>query len=188
MQDVLTSLRLLVLSVLVCCVAYPLAVLGFARAVTPEASRGSLLTDEDGTVVGSRLVAQRFTEPGYFWPRPSAVDYDAGAAGGSNLSPANPEITGRAEELIARLDPPEGARVPADLVTASGSGLDPHITLAAARLQVPRVAAARRLPEEDVHSLVERHTDSPTLIALGGEPLVNVLELNIALDRVDKDD
>jgi K+-transporting ATPase ATPase C chain len=183
MQDLLTSLRLTGLSLLVCCVAYPLVVWGFAKSAVPEKSEGSLLYDEDGNVVGSRLIAQKFTQPKYFWPRPSAADYNAAGTAGSNLSPTNPKITERAKEIITQFDLPAGRKLTPDLVTASGGGLDPHITKAAALLQAPRVAQARELSEDQVRALIEEHTDSPTLSAFGGEELINVLELNIALDQ-----
>jgi K+-transporting ATPase ATPase C chain len=132
------------------------------------------------------LLSQRFTRPEYFWPRPSAVDYNASATGGSNLSPTNPKITERAKEIVARLRPSGDMQVPADLVTTSGSGMDPHITLAAAKLQVPRVAAARELSANLLEQLVRDQADPPTFSALRGEPLVNVLELNLALDALKK--
>jgi K+-transporting ATPase ATPase C chain len=136
--------------------------------------------------VSLRLIAQNFTRPEYFWPRPSACDYNASATAGSNLSPTNPKITDRAKEIIGRLQPGEGQLVPVDLVLASGGGMDPHITVVAAKFQVPRVATARQLSADQVEELVEQHTDSPTLAAFGGEPIVNVLELNLALDLLAK--
>ncbi len=184
MRDVITSMRLFVLTILVCSVAYPVAILGFAELMAPQSRQGSLLRDSAGTVVGSRLLAQSFTQPRYFWPRPSAVDYNASATGGSNLSPTNPVLAERARQSIERLSPGAGELVPADLVSASGSGMDPHITLAAAILQLPRVAAARNLSQQQVESVVRGHTDAPTIVSLGGEPLVNVLELNLALDQL----
>lgn len=184
MSDCSTSLRLFVLSLIVCSVAYPAAILGFASLAAPEARQGSLVRDEKGTVVGSRLLAQNFTRPEYFWPRPSAADYNASATGGSNLSPTNPELTEQAREIINRLKPQEDQRVPADLVSASGSGMDPHISLSAAMFQSPRVATARNLTVDRVRELVNQHADSPTLAAFGGEPVVNVLELNLAMDGV----
>lgn len=183
MQNLLTSLRLTGLSLLVCCVAYPLVVWGFAQTAVPEKSEGSLVYDENGNLVGSRLIAQKFTQAKYFWPRPSAVDYNAAAAGGSNLSPTNPKITERGKQIIAQFDLPAGEKLTPDLLTASGSGLDPHITKAAALLQAPRVAQARNLSEDQLRALIEEHTDSPTLAALGGGELINVLELNMALDQ-----
>jgi potassium-transporting ATPase KdpC subunit len=184
MSDFMTSLRLCLLSLIVCSVAYPAVILGFASVAAPEKREGSLIRDDKGMIVGSRLLAQNFTRPEYFWPRPSAVDYDASATGGSNLSPTNPELTEKAREIIDQLNPQEGQRVPADLVSASGSGMDPHITLAAALFQVPRVAAARNVSEERIKELVNQHTDAPTLAAFGGGQIVNVLELNLALDQV----
>jgi K+-transporting ATPase ATPase C chain len=182
MSDFITSIRLSVLSLVVCSAGYPLVMLGFASVVAPEARHGSLLRKGDGTIVGSRLLAQNFTRPEYFWPRPSACDYNASATGGSNLSPTNPKITERAEEIIDRLQPGAGQRVPADLVLASGGGMDPHITLSAALFQVPRVAAARNMAADQLEELVRQHIDSPTLVAFGGEAIVNVLELNLALE------
>lgn len=182
MSDYITSLRLFVFSLVVCSAAYPAVMLGFAFVVAPEMRQGSMIRTADGTIVGSRLIAQSFTLPKYFWPRPSACDYNAAAAAGSNLSPTNPKITDRARKIIDRLGPGEGTLVPADLVTASGGGIDPHITLAAANFQAPRVAAARNLSTDRIEELIRQHVDSPTLAALGGEPIVNVLELNLALD------
>jgi K+-transporting ATPase ATPase C chain len=173
-----------VLSILVCSAAYPAVMLGFAAVAAPDSREGSLIRRENGTIVGSRLLAQEFTRAEYFWPRPSACAYNASATGGSNLSPTNPKLTERAQEIIARLAPPRNEAVPADLVTASGGGMDPHITLAAAKMQAQRVATARQMSAEDVTRLIHEHADAPTLVALGGEPIVNVLELNVALDQM----
>lgn len=183
MSDLITSLRLFVLSIVVCSAGYSVVMLAFASVVAPEKRQGSLIRAEDGTIVGSRLLAQNFSQPEYFWPRPSACDYNASATGGSNLSPTNPKITDRAKEIIGRLQPDQEQLVPADLVLASGGGMDPHISLAAAKFQVPRVATARNLAANQVQKLVDQHSDSPTLAAFGGEPIVNVLELNLALDE-----
>jgi K+-transporting ATPase ATPase C chain len=188
MNDFITSLRLFVLSIVVCSAGYSAVMLGFATVVAREMRQGSLIHAEDGTIVGSRLLAQNFTRPEYFWPRPSACDYNASATAGSNLSPTNTKITDRAKEIIGRLQPAEGKLVPADLVLASGGGMDPHISLSAALFQADRVAAARSVAAEQVQELIHRHTDSPTLGALGGEPIVNVLELNLALDAQSKAD
>lgn len=182
MTDILTSIRLAVVSLVVCSLFYPLVIVGFARWTAPEAHEGSLVRTADGTVVGSRLIAQQFTRPEYFWPRPSAVSYNAGAAGGSNLSPANPALTERAAASIRQLDLPSGEAVPADLVTASGSGLDPHITRAAALVQAPRVASARGVPVESVISSIDAAAERDLLASLGGEPLINVLVLNLQID------
>jgi K+-transporting ATPase ATPase C chain len=183
MNDYLISLRLTVFSLVICSAAYPAVILAFAFVAAPEKRQGSLIYAQDGKIVGSRLLAQKFTRPEYFWPRPSAVDYNASATGGSNKSPTNPQLTDRATETIGQLQPPEGKLVPADMVSASGSGMDPHITLASAKFQAPRVAKARKLPLEKVEELINENTDSPSLAALGGEPVVNVLLLNLALDK-----
>jgi K+-transporting ATPase ATPase C chain len=175
---------LFLLTVATCSVLYPAAILGFAAATVPEKRQGSLIRNEAGDVVGSRLLAQECTRPGYFWPRPSAVNYNAAGAGGSNLSPASPKLAERAVAIVARLNLPADRRVPADLLAASGSGLDPHITLAAAMLQAPRVAQARGLSEETVRGLVRQHAESSPPAAVRGWSLVNVLELNLALDRL----
>jgi K+-transporting ATPase ATPase C chain len=176
-------MRLFFLSIFVCSVAYPAVMLGFAAVAAPEKRQGSLVKKEDGTIVGSRLLAQKFTRPEYFWPRPSACDYNASATAGSNLSPTNAKLTDRAKEIIGQLKPAPSQLVPADLVAASGGGMDPHISLAGAMLQVPRVASARGMSEETVTKLVHEHTDGPTLAAFGGGPIVNVLELNVSLDQ-----
>jgi K+-transporting ATPase ATPase C chain len=184
MNDYLISLRLTVFSLVICSAAYPAVILAFAAVAAPETRQGSLIYAPNGKIVGSRLLAQKFTRPEYFWPRPSAVDYNASATGGSNKSPTNPQLTERATETIGQFQPPEGKLVPADLVSASGSGMDPHITLAAASFQAPRVALARKLPVEKVEELIRQHTDTPTLAVLGGEPVVNALMLNLALDAL----
>lgn len=168
--------------------AYPLATTGVARLAFPHQASGSLI-ERDGQVVGSALIGQAFTSPGYFWGRPSAsgpMPYNGGASGGSNLGPTNPALAQAVQDRIAALkaaDPGNAAAVPADLVTASGSGLDPHISPAAAAYQVARVARARGLPAEAVERLVQAHTDGPWLGVLG-DPVVNVLPLNLALDAL----
>jgi K+-transporting ATPase ATPase C chain len=161
---------------LMCCVAYPLTLLGIGQAAFPEQANGSLLTNANGQVIGSRLIAQAFAHDGYFWPRPSAVDYNAAASGGSNWGASNPKLRERAEKQLAlfRVTP-----LPADLVTASGSGLDPHITLRAARVQLSRVAAARSAPSTEIDAVLTARAVTPQ----GSEPLINVLELNAELNQ-----
>ncbi|MBN9164982.1 MAG: potassium-transporting ATPase subunit KdpC [Myxococcales bacterium] len=171
-------------------VLYPLLVTAVAQLAFPERARGSLIALDD-KVIGSRLVGQPFAEPKYFWGRPSAtspVPYNAGASAASNLGPTNDALTKAARDRVEALravDPENVAPVPIDLVTASGSGLDPHISPAAAAYQLRRVARARGLPEERVRELVAAHTEGRDLGVLG-EPRVNVLLLNLALDRLDR--
>ncbi len=167
---------------------YPLAVTGVAQVVWPEKANGSVVSS-DGKVSGSSLIGQPFAAPGYFWARPSAtspVPYDASGSAGSNLGPTNPALLSAVRERIAALraaDPSLTGPVPIDLVTASGSGLDPDVSVAAALVQVPRVAGARGLAPEQVRSLVLSRAQGRTLGSLG-EPRVNVLALNLALDHL----
>lgn len=168
-------------------VGYPLVVTGISQVLFPSEAHGSLIVGKDGKVVGSDLIGQPFSEPEHFWSRPSATSpqpYNAGSSGASNLGPANPALAdavkGRIEALRVA-DPGNTAPVPVDLVTASGSGLDPHVSVAAARYQVNRVAKARNLPADRVMALVDANTEMPVLGFLG-EPRVNVLRLNLALD------
>src|SRR6266850_1550292 len=165
---------------------YPLIVTAIAQAAFPRQANGSLIV-KDGKTVGSTLIGQPFDDPKYFWGRPSATSpfgYNAAASSGSNLSPTNPDLVkavqGRVEALRAA-DPGNTAPVPVDLVTASGSGLDPHISPAAALYQATRVARERKFSPETVRTLVERHTEG-RFWGLLGEPRVNVLTLNLALD------
>jgi K+-transporting ATPase ATPase C chain len=186
----MTHLRASIVSLIVMSVVtgvvYPLVVTGVAQVVFPHQANGSLIV-KDGKVVGSALIGQPFDDPRYFWGRPSATSpygYNAGSSSGSNLSPTNPAlisaVQGRVDALRAA-DPDNKAPVPVDLVTASGSGLDPHISPAAALYQISRVAKARKLAPEAMRMLVDRHTEGRQLGFLG-EPRVNVLTLNLALD------
>ena len=182
------ALVLLALFTLVTGAAYPLLVTVVAQAVFPAQADGSWVR-EGGRDVGSRLIGQSFDDPRYFWSRPSATapfPYNAALSSGSNLGPLNPALSARVQRRIAALraaDSTATAPVPVDLVTASGSGLDPEISPAAAEYQVARVARTRGLSPERLNGLVRRHIEGRTLGILG-EPRVNVLELNLALDRL----
>lgn len=178
--DLSATLRMSLASIIVCVIGYGGFTLGAAALIAPETRLGQLI-EIDGQIVGSRQVAQAFTRPEYIWPRPSAVDYAADATGGSNLSPANPLIRERTTGLLASLGATPENPAPAELVLASGSGLDPHITEAAALFQADRVAQARGISAETVHELIDNQARP-----IGpGDParVVNVLLLNIELDR-----
>lgn len=163
---------------------YPVLITALAQLIFPEQATGSLIR-KNGQVVGSRLIGQQFEDPHYFWGRPSATTppYNASASSGSNLGPTNEELINRVRERVTRLreaDPGNTGEVPVDLVTASSSGLDPHISITAANYQKLRVARLNRLPESEVDQLIHRCTTGRFLGVLG-EPVVNVLELNLAL-------
>lgn len=168
--------------------AYPALITGIAQVAFPDQANGSLIV-QDGKAVGSHLIGQTFSDPGHFWGRPSAtapMSFNAASSGGSNQGPLNPAleeaVKGRIEALKAS-DPGQTAPIPVDLVTASGSGLDPHISVAAAQWQAPRVARTRNLSETQVRELITGNTEGRQLGVLG-EPRVNVLELNLALDKL----
>ena len=197
LREIRPAIVLVIALTLITGVAYPFVMTGIAQVIFPNQAQGSLL-ERDGKVIGSTLIGQEFTSEGYFHGRPSATTtpdpndstktvpapYNAANSGGSNLGPTNKSLIERVQGDIEKLKGENpSAQVPADLVTTSGSGLDPHISPEAALFQVPRVAKARNLPENQVRELVAENT-SDRFVGLLGEPRVNVLELNLALDRV----
>jgi len=185
--ELVPSLRMLVVLSALTGIVYPLAITGVSQLAFPRTANGSLI-ESGGKVAGSELIGQSFDDPKYFWGRPSATSpqpYNAGASSGSNLGPRNPVLADAVSGRIKALrdaDPEQKASVPVDLVTASASGLDPDVSIAGAEYQVHRVAKARGLSEGTVRSLVGRSTKGRTFGILG-EPRVNVLQLNLALDR-----
>ena len=187
-SEIVPALRMLVVLTALTGIVYPLVVTGIAQVAFPRAANGSLIS-ANGKTLGSELIGQPFDDPKYFWSRPSATSpqpYNGASSAGSNQGARNPALADAVKDRIKALrdaDPDNKAPVPVDLVTASGSGLDPHISVAAAEYQVARVAKARGLPAEIVRSLVDKHTEGRTLGVLG-EPRVNVLPLNLALDGV----
>ncbi|HXP61629.1 MAG TPA: K(+)-transporting ATPase subunit C [Dongiaceae bacterium] len=191
MKKLLLEIQRAVLATLilaaVCCGLYPLVVFGIAQALFPDAANGSLLRDSTGAIRGSRLLAQQFTADKYFHSRPSSAGngYDATSSGGSNLGPTSQKLRDSIAQNLADYRSQNGlatnAPVPADAVTASASGLDPHISPENAELQAARVAKARSLGEQAIRELIRQHTDAPDL-GLLGDPGVNVLTLNLALD------
>ncbi|HEX6838481.1 MAG TPA: potassium-transporting ATPase subunit KdpC [Polyangia bacterium] len=188
MKTLVVALRVAAVTLVVTGLLYPLVVTGLAQLFFPRQAHGSLVTDDNGRVVGSELIGQRFARLGYFQPRPSAAGdkgWDATASGGSNLGTTSKKLRDRVDAEIARLhreNPDAPGPVPSDLVTASASGLDPEISPAAALWQVPRVARARGVGAERVRRVVESQIEGRELGVLG-EPRVNVLQLNLALDR-----
>jgi K+-transporting ATPase ATPase C chain len=185
MKNLLTAILMTIATTILLGLVYPLFVTGVAQVIFPDKANGQLIRRADGVIVGSRIIGQPFSGPGYFHSRPSAAGngYDAGASSGSNLGPTNKTLIDRVKADTEKLQAENpGQPVPIDLVTTSASGLDPHVSLAAAEFQVPRVARERGLSENDVRQIVAAHTEGRTL-GLLGEPRVNVLLLNLDLDE-----
>jgi len=186
MKNLVTAVLMTIVTTILLGLIYPLVVTGLAQVIFPHQANGSLIKTSDGTVIGSRLIGQPFSSPGYFRSRPSAAGangYDASASSGSNLGPTNKKLIDRVKADVEKLQAENpGKPVPIDLVTTSGSGLDPHISPAAAEFQVPRVARERGIAEPELRQILAAHTEGRQFGFLG-EATVNVLELNLDLDR-----
>jgi potassium-transporting ATPase KdpC subunit len=187
MTTIIVALRVTVVTLVLTGIGYPLVMTGLAQALFPSRADGSLLRDDSGQAIGSSLIGQSFAAPPYFHGRPSAAGdgYDATASGGSNLGTTSKKLLDRVaetEKALRQANPDARGPIPADLLTASASGLDPHISPAAALWQLPRVARARNVAPARIRGVVDAHTEGRTL-GFMGEPRVNVLELNLALDR-----
>ncbi|MCQ4087658.1 potassium-transporting ATPase subunit KdpC [Saccharibacillus sp. JS10] len=184
MRIIWVTLRTTFTLAIVCCLIYNLAVWAVAQAAAPDKANGSLIRNAEGQVIGSSLIGQSFTDPGYFHGRVSSIDYDANGSGTPNYAPSNPELLTRTEKSIAewKTENPDVAisELPIDLITNSGSGLDPHISPAAAEAQIPRVSKATGIAKDKLEQLIQAHTQGRSL-GLFGEPAVNVLELNLAV-------
>jgi len=186
MKNLLTAILMTIVTTVLLGLVYPLVVTGLAQVIFPDQANGQLIRGGDGTIIGSRIIGQPFGGPGYFRSRPSAAGaagYDAGASSGSNLGPTSQKLIDRVKADVEKLQAENpGQPVPIDLVTTSGSGLDPHISPAAAEFQVPRIARERKMSENEVRQIVSSHTEGRQFGFLG-EARVNVLELNLDLDR-----
>ncbi|MBL7722931.1 MAG: K(+)-transporting ATPase subunit C [Chitinophagaceae bacterium] len=184
-KDLLISLKLTLLMIILCAVLYPLLIAGIGKA-TPGGGKGETVS-VNGKVVGYEKIGQKFTDDKYFWGRPSAVDYNAAGSAGSNKGPSNPDylqiVKDRIDSFLVHNPGVKKEEIPAEMVTASGSGLDPDISPAGAYIQVKRIASIRNLPEEKVKALVEEHIQKP-LAGMLGPSKVNVLKLNVALDNL----
>ena len=185
-KNLITAILMTLVTTILLGLIYPFVVTGLAQVIFPDKANGQLIRNADGTVVGSRLIGQPFSSPGYFRSRPSAAGasgYDASASSGSNLGPTNQKLIDRVKADVEKLQTENpGKPVPVDLVTTSGSGLDPHISPAGAEFQVPRVARERGMSEAEVRNVVAAHTEGRQFGFLG-EARVNVLELNLDLDH-----
>lgn len=181
--QIITSLWVAAATWLVCSGFYALVILAVGQVFVPEAANGSLVRNAHGDIIGSELIAQQFSRPEYLWPRPSAVDYNAACAGGSNLSPTNLALRERAQQSLAVYHADNASPIPADLVTASGSGLDPDVTEQAALFQADRIAMARGVDRASIERILEDHAARSGGV-FTNERLVNVLAVNMDLDRM----
>ncbi len=188
LKEIITAIRSTLILWVLTAIVYPFLMIAIAQTVFPYQANGSLITNNQGTVIGSALIGQIFTFDRYFISRPSAINYSegenaqpTGISGASNLAPSNPELIQRVKQTIIDLKKAQ-IQPTADLVYASGSGLDPHITPESARLQIPRIAAIRNLDPNQLETLIKQHTDR-RFLSIFGEPGVNVLQLNLALDQ-----
>jgi K+-transporting ATPase ATPase C chain len=183
MKNLVTAVLMTIVTTILLGLIYPLLITGLAQVMFPDKANGQLIT-RNGVVIGSRIIGQPFSSPGFFWSRPSSAGtgYDASNSSGSNLGPTNQKLIDQVKANVAQLQRTNsGKPVPIDLVTGSASGLDPHISPAAAEFQIPRVARERGMTEGEIRLLVEQHTEGRQLGFLG-EPRVNVLELNLDID------
>jgi potassium-transporting ATPase KdpC subunit len=179
-NDVISSVKNMFLTIMICCILYPGIILIIGKICVPNKTEGSLIRNSSGVIIGSHIIAQKFMQPKYFWPRPSAVDYNASGSGGSNLATTNNALRLRIQDNILKLETKSMKPVPLDLVTTSGSGLDPDISLQGAFFQAERVAKSRGVSVQIVNDLILRAASKQSL---GKPALVNVLELNLLLDR-----
>lgn len=183
----LIALRSSLLFIVICGIAYPLASTGLAQLIFPHQASGSMVKDSSGQTVGSELIGQTFTDPAYFQGRISSIDNNGAGSGSNNYAPSNPELVKRVKDSIAQWEKENPqvpvSKLPIDLITNSGSGLDPHITPAAAGVQIPRISALRHIPEEQLRQLVAKNTEGRDL-GVFGEKRVNVLKLNLALKEL----
>lgn len=187
MNPMLKNLRLSLVLLLICGIAYPLAMTGISQLVMPAKANGSLIIDNTGKTIGSELIGQTFKDSKYFQGRISSIDNNAAGSGSNNYAPSNPAMIERTqkdiEAFLAANPTVKKEDIPADLLTNSGSGLDPHISPQAAKIQVPRIAKARGLDATKIQALVDQHTEGRQF-GIFGEPRVNVLQLNLALDQL----
>lgn len=187
MKNIIIAFRVAIVTLILTGIIYPFAVTGIAQVIFPDKANGSMIKNEKGEAVGSELIAQAFSKPSYFQPRPSAAGngYDASSSGGSNLGPSSQKLKDRIKadtERLIKENPDAKGPVPVELVMTSASGLDPHISIKAAMWQMPRIAKSRNADPEIIKEIIENTTEGRSLLIFG-EPRVNVLRLNLALDK-----